>query len=104
MSVLNITKFLRVRNFSSGKTAKLGEGLGIPKGIIDQFHKQSHDDLDDMLSDVISYWLRNDRHKSWDKVADALEHCREDLLADEIRGRPPANKGLRETGKNKEIT
>ena len=71
--------------FPSSKASDLGVYLGLPPARLDEISHNNPRDCEKVLQDVISYWLENDKDKSWTKLAGAVQTCGHAVLADTIR-------------------
>ena len=84
LTTLNIKKILKDEDFSAGIAEELGLFLGIKQGRIDTLRTNNNGNADKLLTAIIEEWLRNDKEKSWKKLADAVRSCHHPLLADKI--------------------
>ena len=71
-------------DFPADKAEELGIFLGIKKGRISTLRMNNNGNADQLLTAIIEEWLRNDKKKSWEKLADAVRSCHHLLLADKI--------------------
>ena len=83
---LGLTRILIVltdRKFSAADSYSLGIFLGIGQDTMKTFQADSRN-VKNLLTKVVSFWLKNYSEKSWKKLADALEGSSYKLLADKI--------------------
>ena len=71
-------------DFPADTAGDLGQCLSIKQGIMSNLRQKSGGDPDRLLTLVIKQWLNNDSEKSWLKLADALEQCNLQLIANKI--------------------
>ena len=71
-------------DFPAGKAEGLGTFLGIEPGKIFTLRTNNNGNADKLLTAIIVEWLRNDKKKSWEKLANAVRRCGHSLLADKI--------------------
>ena len=71
-------------DFPADEAEELGIFLGMKKGRIDVLGINNSGNADQLLTAIIEEWLRNDKEKSWKKLADAVRSCHHPLLADKI--------------------
>ena len=70
--------------FSASEAGELGTFLDIEQGRIDTLRTDNVGNANNLLTAIIVEWLRNDKEKSWGKLADAVRRCSHSLLADKI--------------------
>ena len=71
--------------FPASDAKSLGTYLDVPRAKIKVFRHDNTGDAEGMLIDVLDYWLDTDPEKSWSKLADAVEDCGYEVLAEKIR-------------------
>ena len=84
LTTLNIKRILMDGDFPAGEAEELGTFLGVESGKISTLRTNSNGNAYKLLTAIIEEWLRNDKKKSWEKLADAVRSCRHSLLADKI--------------------
>ena len=84
LTLFNIRQIIH-KEFPEHKAGLLGENLGIPHDNVETLKHDSGNDSNKFFSKVITYWLHSDREKSWRKLADAVELCNYEDVADKIR-------------------
>ena len=91
--LLVLVKELKISNimglfqgeFPASNAKNLGTYLDIPLAKIEEFRQNNIGNAEAMLIDVLNYWLKNDKEKSWSKLAEAVKKCGDGDLSDKIR-------------------
>ena len=86
-SDLTCSKIMRLfrGEFPASKAKELGTYLDIPCANMQEFRQNNVGDAKGMLIDILDYWLETDPEKSWSKLAEAVEDCGYEVLAEKIR-------------------
>ena len=84
---LNIHFFSSLREFPASEARELGLHLDLPPARLQEFSHNNPRDCKTTMQDIVSHWLEVDKHKSWIKLAGAVEACGQAGLADTIRSK-----------------
>ena len=79
-----VIRFLRKEDFPAGKARELGVCLDIPPGRLSTFEANHPKNANEVLMDVITYWIDNNGKASWDKLAAALKECGHAVMAKKV--------------------
>ena len=84
LSLVNIKTFFKEEDFPVDKAEELGIFLGIKPGRISTLKRNNICNADELLTAILSEWLKNDGEKSWKKLADTLRYLSHSSMADKL--------------------